>query len=88
MSQLLRGTIAVIVLVIVISVGYLVIQNYENRKIAEDSKQKQDQMNSQEQQDIKTKLNAEKVKLDTLVRAMQNHSATEGNTTEKTESPF
>lgn len=88
MSGLLRGTIAVIVLVIVISVGYLVIQNYENRKIAEDSKQKQDQMNSQEQQDIKTKLNAEKVKLDTLVRAMQNHSATEGNTTEKTESPF
>ena len=45
-------------------------------------------MNSQEQQDIKTKLNAEKVKLDTLVHAMQNHSTTEGNTTEKTESPF
>ena len=65
------------------------IQNYEDRKFAEeDSKQKQSQMNSQEQQDIKTKLNAEKVKLDTLVRAMQNHSATEGNTTEKTESPF
>ena len=89
MSGLLRGTIAVIVLVIVISVGYLVIQNYEDRKFAEeDSKQKQSQMNSQEQQDIKTKLNAEKVKLDTLVHAMQNHSATEGNTTEKTESPF
>ena len=42
MSQLLRGTIAVIVLVIVISVGYLVIQNYEDRKFAEDSKQKQE----------------------------------------------
>ena len=38
MSGLLRGTIAVIVLVIVISVGYLVIQNYEDRKFA-DSKQ-------------------------------------------------
>ena len=89
MSGLLRGTIAVIVLVIVISVGYLVIQNYEDRKFAEeDSKQKQDQMNSQEQQDIKTKLDAEKLKLDTLVHAMQNHSTTEGNTTEKTESPF
>ena len=88
MSGLLRGTIAVIVLVIVISVGYLVIQNYEDRKFAEDSKQKQAQMNSQEQQDIKTKLNAEKVKLDTLVHAMQNHSTTDGNTTEKTESPF
>ena len=88
MSGLLRGTIAVIVLVIVISVGYLVIQNYENRKIAEDSKQKQDQMNSQEQQDIKTKLNAEKVKLDTFVHAMQNRSTAEGNTTDKTESPF
>ena len=89
MSQLLRGTIAVIVLVIVISVGYLVIQNYEHRKFAvEDSKQKQAQMNSQEQQDIKTKLNAEKVKLDTFVHAMQNRSTAEGNTTDKTESPF
>ena len=85
MSQLLRGTIAVIVLVIVISVGYLVIQNYEDRKIAEDSKQKQDQMNSQEQQDTKTRLEAEKDKVDTLVHAMQNRSTTEGNITE---SPF
>ena len=45
-------------------------------------------MNSQEQQDIKTKLNAEKVKLDTFVHAMQNRSTAEGNTTDKTESPF
>ena len=33
MSGLLRGTIAVIVLVIVISVGYLVIQNYQDRNL-------------------------------------------------------
>ncbi len=89
MSGLLRGTIAVIVLVIVISVGYLVIQNYEDRKFAEeDSKQKQDHMNAQEQQDTKTILEAEKDKVDTLVHAMQNHTTIEGNITEKTESPF
>ena len=85
MSQLLRGTIAVIVLVIVISVGYLVIQNYEDRKFAEDSRQKQDQMNVQEQQDTNTKLDAEKDKVDTLIHAMENRSSTEGNITK---SPF
>ena len=86
MSGLLRGTIAVIILVIVISVGYLVIQNYQDSKLAEeDSKQKQDQINTQEQQDIKTNLDTEKDKVDTLVHAMQNHSTTEGNITE---SPF
>ena len=85
MSGLLRGTIAVIVLVIVISVGYLVIQNYEDRKFADS---KQNQMNAQEQQDTKTKLEAEKDKVDTLVDAMQNHSTTKGNITGKTESPF
>lgn len=83
MSGLLRGTIAVIVLVIVISVGHLVIQNYEDRKFAEDSKQ--DQMNEQEQQDTNTKLDAEKDKVDTLVHAMQNHSTAERSITE---SPF
>ena len=42
MSGLLRGTIAVIILVIVISVGYLVIQNYQDSKLAEEgSTQKQ-----------------------------------------------
>jgi uncharacterized protein (UPF0333 family) len=86
MSELLRGTITVIVLVIVISVIYFVIQNYKDRKFAEDSKQ--DQMNAQEQQGTKTKLEAEKDKVDTLVDAMQNHSTTEGNITEETESPF
>ena len=85
MSQLLRGTIAVIVLVIVISVGYLVIQNYEDRKFAEDSKQKQDQMNVQEQHDTNTKLKVEKDKVDTLIHGMENRSRTEGNITE---SPF
>ena len=86
MSELLRGTITVIVLAIVISVIYFVIQNYKDRKFAEDSKQ--DQINVQEQQDTKTKLEAEKDKVNTLVDAMQNHSTTEGNITEKTESPF
>ena len=85
MSGLLRGTIAIIVLVIVISVGYLVIQNYEDRKFAEDSKLKQDQMNVQEQHDTNTKLKAEKDKVDTLIHGMENRSRTEGNTTE---SPF
>jgi len=87
MSELLRGTISVIVLVIVISVIYLMIQNYNERKIAEENS-KQDQLNAQEQQDTKTKLEDERDKVATLVDAMQNHSATEGNTTEKTESPF
>ena len=45
-------------------------------------------MNAQEQQDTKTKLEAEKDKVDTLVDAMQNHSTTKGNITGKTESPF
>ena len=85
MSQLLRGTIAVLVLVIVISVGYLVIQNYEDRKFAEYSKQKQDQMNVQEQHDTNTKLKVEKDKVDTLIHGMENRSRTEGNITE---SPF
>ena len=71
MSGLLRGTIAVIVLVIVISVGYLVIQNYEDRKFADS---KQDQMNEQEQQDPEAKLQAEKGKVDTLVDAMEKPS--------------
>ena len=87
MSELLRGTISVIVLVIVISVIYLMIQNYNDRKIAEENSKK-DQLNAQEQQDTKAKLEDERDKVDTLVDAMQNHSATEGNTTEKTESPF
>ena len=87
MSEFLRGTISVIVLVIVISIIYLMIQNYNDRKLAEENS-KQDQLNAQEQQDTKTKLEDERDKVDTLVDAMQNHSGTEGNTTEKTESPF
>ena len=62
MSQLLRGTIAVIVLVIVISVGYLVIQNYEDRKFAEDSKQKQDQMNYRSNRTLIQNLRLRKIK--------------------------
>ena len=87
MSELLRGTISVIVLVIVISIIYLMIQNYNDRKLTEENP-KQDQLSAQEQQDTKTKLEGERDKVDTLVDAMQDHSATEGNTTEKTESPF
>ena len=87
MSELLRGTISVIVLVIVISIIYLMIQNYNDRKLAEENS-KQDQLSAQEQQDTKTNLEGEKDKVYTLVDAMQDHSATEGNTTEKTQSPF
>ena len=87
MSELLRGTISVIVLVIVISIIYLMIQNYNDRKLAEENS-KQDQLSAQEQQVTKTNLEGEKDKVDTLVDAMQNHSTTEGNITEKTESPF
>ena len=87
MSEFLRGTISVIVLVIVISIIYLMIQNYNDRKLAEENS-KQDQLSAQEQQDTKTNHEGEKDKVDTLVDAMQNHSTTEGNITEKTESPF
>ena len=87
MSEFLRGTISVIVLVIVISIIYLMIQNYNDRKLAEENS-KQDQLSAQEQQDTKTKLEGERDKVDTLVDAMQNHSTTEGNITEITESPF
>ena len=87
MSEFLRGTISVIVLVIVISIIYLMIQNYNDRKLTEENP-KQDQLSAQEQQDTKTKLEGERDKVDTLVDAMQNHSTTEGNITEKTESPF
>ena len=62
MSQLFRGTIAVLVLVIVISVGYLVIQNYEDRKFAEDSKLKQDQMNYRSNMTLIQNLRPRKIK--------------------------
>ncbi|HEY7109415.1 MAG TPA: hypothetical protein VH415_08310 [Nitrososphaeraceae archaeon] len=86
MSELLRGTITVMILVIAISVIYFVIQNYKDKKFAEEVS-KQDQRNAQDQAN-KTKLEAEKDKVDTLVNTMQNHTATEAETTEKTESPF
>jgi len=87
MSELLRGTITVMIFVIAISVIYFVIQNYEDKKFSEEAS-KQDQRNAQDQQENKTKLQAEKDKVDTLVDTMQNHTATEAETTDKTESSF
>ena len=75
------------ILVIAISVIYFVIQNYKDNKFAEEAS-KQDQRNAQDQQANKTKLEAEKDKVDPLVNSMQNHTATKAETTEKTESPF
>ena len=93
MSELKRGLIAVGILVLVISVIYLVIQNYKESKLSIDSNQvqtesKEEKQKQQQQQDPEAKLQAEKDKVDTLVDAMQNHSTTEGNITEETESPF
>ena len=87
MSELKRGLISVGILVLVISIIYLVIQNYKESRLSYDSNQLEEQK-QQQQQDPEAKLQAEKDKVDTLVDAMQNHSTTEGNITEKTESPF
>ena len=87
MSELKRGLISVGILVLVISIIYLVIQNYKESRLSFDSNQLEEQK-QQQQQDPEAKLKAEKDKVDTLVDAMQNHSTTEGNITEKTESPF
>ena len=87
MSELKRGLISVGILVLVISIIYLVIQNYKESRLSYDSNQLEEQK-QQLQQDPEAKLQAEKDKVDTLVDAMQNHSTTEGNVTEKTESPF
>ena len=87
MSELKRGLISVGILVLVISIIYLVIQNYKESRLSYDSNQLEEQK-QQLQQDPEAKLQAEKDKVDTLVDAMQNHWTTEGNVTEKTESPF
>ena len=87
MSELKRGLISVGILVLVISIIYLVVQNYKESRLSYDSNQLEEQK-QQLQQDPEAKLQAEKDKVDTLVDAMQNHSTTEGNITEKTESPF
>ena len=93
MSELKRGLISVGILVLVISIIYLVIQNYKESRLSYDSNQfqtetKGEEQKQQQQQDPEAKLQAETDKVDTLVDAMQNHSTTEGNITEKTESPF
>jgi len=93
MSELKRGLISVGILVLVISIIYLVIQNYKESRLSYDSNQIQSETKGEEQkqqqkQDPEAKLQAEKDKVDTLVDAMQNHSTTEGNITEITESPF
>ena len=87
MSELKRGLISVGILVLVISIIYLVIQNYKESRLSYDSNQLEEQK-QQQQQDPEAILQAEKNKVDTLIDAMQNHSTTEGNITEKTESPF
>ena len=92
MSELKRGLISVGILVLVISIIYLVIQNYKESRLSYDSNQfqsetKGEEQKQQQQQDPKAKLQVEKDKVDTLVDA-QNHSTTEDNITEKTESPF
>ena len=87
MSELKRGLISVGILVLVISIIYLVIQNYKESRLSE-TETKGEEQKQQQQQDPEAKLQAEKDKVDTLVDAMQNHSTTEGNITEKTESPF
>ena len=87
MSELKRGLISVGILVLVISIIYLVIQNYKESRLSE-TETKGEEQKQQQQQDPEAKLQVEKDKVDTLVDAMQNHSTTEGNITEKTESPF
>ena len=87
MSELKRGLISVGILVLVISIIYLVIQNYKESRLSE-TETKGEEQKQQQQQDPEAKLQTEKDKVDTLVDAMQNHSTTEGNITEKTESPF
>ena len=78
MSELKRGLISVGILVLVISIIYLVIQNYKESRLSYDSNQfqtetKGEEQKQQQQHDPEAKLQAEKDKVDTVVDAMQNH---------------
>ena len=90
MSELKRGLITVGVLVLVISLLYLVIQNYKESKLSDDSNQVQTETKTEEQsqqqtQDPEAKLQAEKDKVDMFVTAMENN-INKVNTTSGTES--
>ena len=61
MSELKRGLISVGILVLVISIIYLVVQNYKESRLSYDSNQLEEQK-QQLQQDPEAKLQAEKVK--------------------------
>ena len=61
MSELKRGLISVGILVLVISIIYLVVQNYKESRLSYDSNQLEEQK-QQQQQDPEAKLQAEKVK--------------------------
>ena len=87
MSELKRGLISVGILVLVISIIYLVVQNYKESRLSYDSNQLEEQK-QQLATGPRSKTPGGESKVDTLVDAMQNHSTTEGNITEKTESPF
>jgi len=89
---LMRGLITVGILVLVISVVYLVIQNYKESKLSDDSNQVQTEtitegQNQQQTQDPEAKLEAEKDKVDTFASAIQNN-INKNNTTSGTESLF
>ena len=88
MSELLRGMIAVGILVIVISVIYFVIQNYKESKVADDSNQVQTETADQQQQGPEAKLQAEKDKVDSLVTAIENNTDNKVNANSSVESPF
>lgn len=92
MSELIRGLISVGILVLVISVVYLVIQNYKESKLSDDSNQVQTEtigveQSQQQTQDPEAKLAAEKDKVDTFATAMENN-INKNNTTSGTESLF
>ena len=80
MSELVRGLISVGILVLVISIVYLVIQNYKESKLSDKSNRGQNetktegQKQQEQQQDAEAKLQAEKDKVDTLVDAMENNT--------------
>ena len=88
MSELLRGLIAVGILVLVISVIYFVIQNYKESKIVGDSNQVQTETAKQQQQEPDAKLQAEKDKVDSLVTAIENNTDNKVKANSSVESPF
>ena len=88
MLKIVRGMVAVLVLVIVVTAIYFVVQNYKNVRLAEEENLKQVQTKTQKQlQQGEAKFQAEKRKVDALVNTMENHS-NQINTSHKEGSPF